>query len=564
MVWQIAEEDLASTRVLVEALGVSTTLARLLVNRGHADPARAQRYLNPRMSDLRRPDGEHEMSGFSVSVQRLVRAIEGGETIGLFGDYDVDGVTSAALLARVLRRSGGKVVLRVADREAGYGLSPETVRALHAEGARVLVTCDCGTSDHDAIAAAVALGVDVIVVDHHQVPDLSAGEPGWLALINPHQPRCRFPFKGLASVGVAFYLAAALRTALVARGRTAPDPREELDLVAIGTICDLAPLTDENRILVQAGLQRLRTAPRPGLAALAVVAGFELPTLRAADVGMRIGPRINAPGRLGSASLALELLLAPDAAEAHRLATAIEDVNTRRREVTQKVSDEARLHPGAGPGRSATIVFGDGWSHGVVGIVAARLVEETGRPSVVIGLDGDVGRGSARTVPGVDLYASLKEVSHLLQRFGGHAAAAGLTLSREALPAFVEAFEAVVARADRKDEGVPLSLDATVSLGTIDLPLVEELVRLEPCGVGNPEACLVSDPVTVERTRIVGGDHLQVTLRDGGAVRDGFAFRFAPRDPGAGARIAVAYVPEIDTWRGNRRLRLRLRDLRPH
>ncbi|MEO6951139.1 MAG: single-stranded-DNA-specific exonuclease RecJ [Polyangia bacterium] len=563
MVWQIAEEDLAATRVLVEALGVSTTLARLLVNRGHANPARAQRFLNPRMADLRRPDGEHEMSGFAVAVQRLVRAIETGEVIGLFGDYDVDGVTSAALLARVLRRSGGTVVMRVAEREAGYGLSPDTVRTLHGEGARVLVTCDCGTSDHDAIATAVELGVDVIVVDHHQVPDLSAGEPGWLALINPHQPRCHFPFKGLASVGVAFYLAAALRTALVARGRTAADPREELDLVAIGTICDLAPLTDENRILVHAGLQRLRTSPRPGLAALGVVAGFDLSTLRATDVGMRIGPRLNAPGRLGSASLALELLLAPDAKEAHRLAAAIEEVNTRRREITQRVSDEARLHPGAQPGRAATVVDGDGWSHGVVGIVAARLVEETGRPCIVIGFDGDVGRGSARTVPGINLYESLKEVAHLLTRFGGHAQAAGLTISREALPAFVEAFEAVVARAGRGEVGVPLSLDATVTLGSIDLPLVDELVRLEPCGVGNPEPCLVSDPVTVERTRIVGGDHLQVTLRDGGAVRDGFAFRFAARDPGAGSKVAVAYVPEIDTWRGNRRLRLRLRDLRP-
>ena len=559
--WQLAEEDLAATRVLMDALGVSDTFARMLVNRGHRDPKRAQRYLNPRIGDLRRPDGDHEMSGFSTAVERLVRALESDETIGLFGDYDVDGVTSAALLARTLRRAGGRVVVRVADREAGYGLSPDVVRTLHGEGARVLVTCDCGTSDHDAIATAVTLGVDVIVVDHHQVPDLSAGEPGWLALLNPHQSRCRFPFKGLASVGVAFYLAAALRTALVKRGRTAGDPREELDLVAVGTICDLAPLTDENRILVQAGLERLRKAPRPGFVALAQVAGVDLSTLRSGDVGMRIGPRLNAPGRLGSAALALELLLADTPAEALRLARAVEDVNTRRRDITLRVTEEAKQR--ADGSRAAVVVAGDGWSHGVVGIVAARLVDELGRPAIVIGFDGDVGRGSARTIPGVNLYAALKEASSHLDRFGGHAQAAGLTVSRANLPAFIDAFErAVTSMASAPT--VSLAYDASVSLGSIDLGFVEELVRLEPCGVGNPEPCLVSEPVMVERTRIVGGDHLQVTLRDGTIVRDGFAFRFGSRDPGSGARIGVAYVPEIDTWGGNRRLRLRLRDLRVH
>ena len=557
--WQLAEEDAPAADVLVRALGVSATFARLLVNRGIREPERAQRYLNPRMADLRRPDGEHEMSGFAVAVERLVGALERKETIGLFGDYDVDGVTSAALLARTLRRAGGRVVVRVAEREAGYGLSPGVVRALHVEGARVLVTCDCGTSDHDAIAEAVRLGLDVIVVDHHQVPDLTAGEPGWLALLNPHQARCRFPFKGLASVGVAFYLAAALRTALVKKNRPAPDPRDELDLVALGTICDLAPLTDENRILVQAGLERVRKAPRPGLVALAQVAELDLSTLRASDVGMRIGPRLNAPGRLGSAALALELLLAETPAEALRLAHAVEEVNTRRRDITQRVTEEARGL--ASRERATIVVHGDGWSHGVVGIVAARLVEELGRPAVVIGFDGDVGRGSARTIPGIDLYAALAASAMHLDRFGGHAQAAGLTVSRSKLAAFIDAFERAVTSAAVAPT-VSLALDATVSLSSIDLAFVEELVRLEPCGVGNPEPCLQSEPVLVERTRIVGGDHLQVTLRDGAIVRDGIAFRFGSRDPGAGARIGVAYVPEIDTWRGNRRLRLRLRDLR--
>ncbi len=560
--WRHAEPDAARAAVLVGALRVSPTFAQLLLNRGHADPERAARYLAPRLSALRSPDGEHAIHGFRLAVERLLAALERGETIGLFGDYDVDGVTSAALLARTLRRAGGRVAVRVAERDRGYGLSPEVVDELVAEGARVIVTCDCGTSDHAAIERARSLGVDAIVVDHHQVPDLSAGEPGWLALINPHQPRCRFPFKGLASVGVAFYLAASLRTALAKAGRPAPDPRDELDLAAIGTICDLAPLADENRILVHAGLQRLRERPRPGLVALARTAGFDLTTLRAGDVGMRIGPRLNAPGRLGSAALALELLLAEDEAEATRIAGEIEAVNQRRRTLTEEVAAAARIAAAAQRGRRTIVVAGDGWRHGVVGIVAARLVEELGRPAIVIGLDGDEGRGSARTIPGVDLYAALRRCAHTLVRFGGHAAAAGVTLRRDALPAFQEAFEAAVVAAVPRASGTPLALDAALPLSAIDLSLAEELARLEPCGVGNPEPCIMSGPLVVSRTRVVGGDHLQVTFRDGAVERDGIAFRFGARDPGAGAEVEAAYVPEIDTFRGNRRLRLRVRDLR--
>ncbi len=561
--WRCAPNDVEQARSLAAALGVSPTFAQLLVNRGHVETAAAQRFLQPRLGELRPPEGDAPIHGFRTAVDRLVRALGEGEVVGLFGDYDVDGVTSAALLARTLRRAGGKVAVRVAERESGYGLSPELVAELHQEGARVLVTCDCGTSDHAAIAEAARRGMDVIVVDHHQVPDLSAGEPGWLALINPHQPRCRFPFKGLASVGVAFYLAAALRTALVRIGRPAPDPREELDLVAIGTICDLAPLTDENRILVHAGLARLRSAPRPGLAALARIANFSLASLRTADVGMRIGPRLNAPGRLGSAALALELLLAEDGIEADRIALAIEEVNARRRDLTQKVTEAARSAAAACRDRASVVVAGDGWPHGVVGIVAARLVEELGKPAIVIGFDGDEGRGSARTVPGLNLYAAIAKGQAHLARFGGHAQAAGLTVRREGLQAFTEAFElAVVEAAKEAALGAPLTLDAELPLSEIDLALAEELARLEPCGVGNPEPCLMSGPIVLERSRVVGGDHLQVTFRDGGTIRDGIAFRFGSKDPGAGARIQAAYVPEIDTYRGTRRLRLRVRDLR--
>ena len=324
--WILAPCDRERAGVLGLALGVSPLCAQLLINRGVDSPELGRRYLAPRLADLRRPDGELPMSGFARAVERLERALTGGETIGVFGDYDVDGVTSCALLTSFLTGAGGRVVPRVARRDTGYGFSVDDVQAFHDAGCAVIVTCDLGTSDHEALAAARARGRDVIVVDHHQVPDR---EPDALALLNPHQPGCRFPFKGLASVGVAFYLAAALRTRLKARGQAElPDPRDLLDLVAVGTVADMAPLTDENRILVHCGLRRLFANQRPGIAALCALAGLPEGIRRTADIGLRLGPRLNAPGRLGAAQTSLDLLLAPDA---QRVRPAVTGTAYRRR-----------------------------------------------------------------------------------------------------------------------------------------------------------------------------------------------------------------------------------------
>src|SRR6185436_1114984 len=330
IVWQAPSIDESKAAALATAMRIRPLTARLLVARGIVDAEPASRFLEPRLADLRPPDG---MADLPRALDRLVAALAAGETIGVFGDYDVDGVTTAAVLASALRAFGGKVVARAASRHAGYGLGVDDVARFAADGCTVLVTGDCGTSDHDALAAARARGIDAIVIDHHELPE---GETAAYALVNSRRPDDAFPFKGLASCGVAFYLAAALRRRL----GSAFDPRDLLDLVALGTIADLVPLVAENRILVSAGLRRLSERKRPGLAALAVRAELETGRITAHDAAFRLPPRLNAAGRLGEAQLALDLLLAGEA-DAERLAGELDDQNTERQRVQGLVWKEA-------------------------------------------------------------------------------------------------------------------------------------------------------------------------------------------------------------------------------
>ena len=524
--------------------------ARLLVGRGIVGSEMVSKFLEPRLGDLRKPDG---MVDLPRAIDRLVAALAAGETIGVFGDYDVDGVTTAATLASALRAFGGKVVARAASRHAGYGLGVEDVARFAADGCRVLVTGDCGTSDHDALAEGRARGLDVIVIDHHELP---AGETPAYALINSRRPDDGFPFKGLASCGVAFYLAAALRTRLGASF----DPRDLLDLVALGTIADLVPLTDENRILVAAGLKVLSARKRPGLAALAVRAELTDGPITAHQVAFRLTPRLNAAGRLGEAQLALDLLLASPA-DAERLAEALDDQNTERQRIQELVWMEARAQAAEQADAAAVVVGAEGWHQGVVGIVAARLVDELGRPSVAIGFKNGEGRGSARTIPGVNLFEALTGCRAHLSRFGGHAGAAGMSLSFDRLEAFRAAF---VVEAGRQLAGRPpvtVEVDAEVALSDLDLPFAEELARLAPFGAANREPLFGLRGVTALTTRKVGKGHLQLTLDHAGATSEAIAFGFGDADPGPGALLDLVATAELDTFRGARRRRLRVTKL---
>jgi single-stranded-DNA-specific exonuclease len=547
--------DQQRVTALAAAIGVRRLTAAILLGRGFGDSARAARFLAPRLADLRHPDG---MADLERTLARLAGALAAGERIAIFGDYDVDGVTTAAVLATTLRALGGDVVARVASRRAGYGIGPDDVSRFAADGCRVLVTGDCGTSDLEALALARARGIDAIVIDHHQVP---SGETPAFALINPHRADDHFPFKGLASCGVAFYLAAALRTRLAVEGSRF-DPRDLLDLVALGTVADLVPLVDENRILVAAGLKVATARKRPGLRALATLAQIpEDGPINAEHISFRLAPRLNAAGRLGEAQLALDLLLAPDEVTAGRLAEELDERNRQRQQIQEQVWTQVLVACEPFETAAALVVGAEGWHPGVVGIIAAKLVEKFGRPAVVVGFTEGEGRGSARTIPGFNLYDALAVCAPHLSRFGGHAAAAGMSLSLAALEPFRRAF---VLEAERRlgfAERAPVVVDAVVELGELDLLAAEELERLAPFGAANAQPLFALAGVTTESTRLVGDKHLQITLRHRGATSDAIAFGMAAHDPGRGACIDVVAHAELDTFRGNRRARLRVRHL---
>jgi single-stranded-DNA-specific exonuclease len=553
------------------ALRVRPATARCLVARGVVEPSDAQGFIDPRLAALRPPSG---LAGLSLAVERIAKAVERGERIGVFGDYDVDGITTAALLTSFLRATGATVECAVARREAGYGFTREAVDDFVARGCSVVVTGDCGTSDLAALELASARGIEVIVVDHHTVPSASQAHPSF-SLVNPYRADSTFPFRGMASVGLAFYVAASVRTELRDRGyfrsRPEPDVRELLDLVALGTIADLVPLNAENRILTALGLRRLRRSDlrrtRPGIAALLDGAGVEPDKeIDARMIAWKIAPRINAPGRLGAAEPSLSLLLA-DADTAAERAQALEAANTQRRAVQDKVMDEALAMIGDNDPGAAIVIAGEGWPSGVVGIVAAKLVDRYQRPAFVIGIDREtgIGRGSARTCAGVNLYEALATAAPMLDRFGGHAAAAGFTIQRAAVPALVEALGGAVARLAEGSGPVTAGrdVDAEVKLGEVDERLAQELAGLGPFGQDNPAPLLVTRGARVTQVRRVGdGSHLKLTLEDDhSSVRSAIAFNLGDRPVEHGARLDLAFVPTISTWQGRRSAELEVADL---
>lgn len=566
--WTVRDVDPAAVGRLAGSLGVRPVTARCLAARGILDAAAARSYLQPRLGHLRRPGG---LAGLDTAVARLIRAVTGGERVGIFGDYDVDGVTTAALLASFLSSLGVSCLPRVARRDAGYGFGCADADAFASAGCTLIITGDCGTSDIDAIERAAERGADVIVVDHHTVPasDPSVPHPA-LALVNPFRADSTFPFRALASVGLAFYLMAALRTALREQGyfrqRDEPDLRELLDLVALGTVADLVPLRGENRILAATGLRQLALRKRPGIAALMDIAGVT--GERAVDeraIGWRLGPRLNAPGRMGDAAPALSLLLAKDPAEAAQWAERLEKANDERREAQERVMEEALHILGDGDPGPAVVVAGSGWPSGVTGIAAAKLVDRYQRPVFVIAVDEDtgLGRGSARTAGTLNLYDALAQCADRLVRFGGHAAAAGLTVRARDIGALREELWCAVEAQSRRGAAGGAMVDAEVVLGDVDEQLCRELGTLAPFGKENEQPVLGCRGMRVRESRRVGdGSHLRLEVEDqSGVVRWGIGFGLGELDPGSGATIDAAFVPTVSVWRGQTRVELEIRRL---
>jgi len=559
--WLLPETpDPAIVEQLRQTLHLPLPLCRLLATRGFVLPDDAKSYLRPRLDHLHEPDC---LADLDRAVERLVRALRDQETILVHGDYDVDGICSTTLMVRALRLLGGIVVPFIPRRLTdGYDLTEAGVRAARDAGATLVVTCDCGTSAHKPIADLQASGIDVIVTDHH----LPGGPlPPAYALLNPKRPGCPSPDKDLAAVGVAFKLALALTRAV---GGNENQIFGMLDLVALATIADIAPLRGENRVLVRYGLKLLNEASRPGIRAMIRAAGLDRKQLTAGRVGFVLAPRLNAAGRLGSALRGVELMLSGSDEEANPIARELEELNARRQEIDRATLERAReltLQLDL-PNTFGIVLAEQGWHPGVIGIVASRIVEEFGRPTVLIALDGSEGKGSGRSISSFNLHAGLAECRDLLLRFGGHHSAAGVTIAADRVADFAARFNAVAAAQLTEDDLVSeLRVDLEVPLDQVDSELETLLRYVEPCGIGNPSPLFIAHGVTVAaQPRVIGKDGVKVLLSQHGRELVAIGWGMAPRarDLEVGATIDVAYRVESDEWNGVSRLQARLADFR--
>ena len=559
-----ASADPDATRALASELHLPEALAALLVQRGLGSPELAKAFLRP---DLERLSDPNCWADMPVAVDLLVRAVRERKPILVHGDYDVDGQCAAAMLTRILRSAGGVVHAFVPHRiRDGYDFGPAGLAEAQRVGAGLIVTCDCGITAVDAVAAARAAGIDVIVTDHH-LP----GErlPPANAVLDPRRPDCPSEEKDLCGTGVAFKLAQALVGSL---GLSPNLPLHFLDYVALATIADVVPLTGENRILVRHGLKMLADSRWVGLRALVETAGLLGKPLRAGHVGFILAPRINAVGRIGDANDGLRLLLTEDPAEAAALARELETVNARRQELDQRIQDEAIeladkvLTPDCTD--RALVLAADGWHPGVIGIVASRLVERYGRPTFLICWDetGQVGRGSGRSIAGFDLHAALHRVGSHLEKYGGHRMAAGLTIRRDRYEAFRTAFIGVAGELLGPDDLAPAQrVDLEVPLGLMNEDLERLIRHLEPCGAGNPAPVFGVRNVRAVGARRVGTNHLRFTLDDGSGVLPAIGFRWADVVPEGWLTqpLDVAFRLERDEWQGRTTLQARVAALSP-
>ena len=501
--------------IAAERAGVSARLAGLLAGRGVRTAGDLAAWFGEPQDGLhdpmRLPDADR-------LLQRLQRARDAGERVQVFGDFDADGLTGLAILTLALRRFGVEVIPYVPSRlDEGHGLSLAALDSAQAVGATLIVTVDCGSTSHAEIEAATRRGLDVIVTDHHRVPEVM---PPAYAVVNPHRPDATYPDRRLAGSGVAFKIAQLLLAGLPG-GRDAA--LDLADLATIGTVADVAPIVGENRAIARLGLDRLRQRPRPGVAALLERARIDPSAVDLDTVSFALAPRLNAAGRMGEALEAARLLLADDPAEAGLHADMLEASNVARRDLTRTVVAEARAMVAASPGAAASVVHGP-WSVGIVGLVAARLVEDQGRPAVVGAELGELIRASCRSDGSLDLGATLEQCGDLFTRHGGHAGAAGFELPADRWEAFRGRFLELAAAAAPADPRVSIAIDLALPAREVDYALYRELARLAPCGPGNADACVAVLGLTVTRVRSANGGHSQLTLRRERDVLDGIAF----------------------------------------
>lgn len=563
--WKVNPANKELQVALARELDVLPLTAGLLINRGLVEADRASLFLRPDLAALHDPFLFEDMGR---AVERIIAAMRGKEKIVVYGDYDVDGVTSCSLVYLFMKECGIEIESYIPERQSeGYGLNIEAIKKLAAAGVKLLITVDCGSSNSEEIAFANTLGINVIVTDHHE---MSGTPPPAFALINPKSIGCAFPFSGLAGVGVAFNLVMALRTRLRSTGWFSsgePNLKKLLDIVAIGTVADMVPLVDENRIFVSFGLRELEATGRPGLKALKDVSRIRPGKCDASAVGYQLAPRINAAGRVSKASLAFRLLTTDDASEAVRLAETLNGENSSRQRLEEGILNEALTAIGTDVANKGIVLAKDNWHMGVIGIVASRLVDRFGRPVVMITVDRatGVGKGSARGIKSFDILKGLKTCEDLLERYGGHKAAAGITVKPGMIESFTERFMKYLNDMITDDDLVrEINIDAIVTLDDLNERAIDEITSMAPFGAANSEPLLAVREARIIETEVVGSKHLKFKLNHNGFSRSGIGFGLAAMHPMKGDGYALAFSPFFDEWQGSKHMKLRIRDVQAH
>ena len=535
--------------------GYAPLAAMVLAARGLENKEQADGYLDCNAALL----DPFLMTDMDLAAGRVGLAMARGEKIAVFGDYDVDGITSTCLLTDFLRRHGSDCISYIPGRlEEGYGLNPIALRQLHQEGVKLIITVDCGITAVAEAELCREYGIDLVITDHHECKDTL---PAAAAVVDPHRIDGGYPHKNLSGVGVAFKLAAALC------GSQEDVLAEYADMVCLGTVADVMPLQGENRVFVSRGLQSLRNTRRPGIAALMAECGCAPETVSASSIGFMLAPRINAAGRMGQIDLAVELFLTDDEEQAKTVARQLCELNRQRQAVESEIYSQAISMLPQGKAPDAIVLADESWHQGVVGIVASRIAEEYSCPTFLICLDGEHGKASSRSHGGFNLFSSLTTLSDLLESYGGHELAAGFTISRSNIPEFRRQISSLAAQFYCDDSPrTVLDIDCCIDPEMLTIRGIEALSVLEPCGNGCPKPLLMMKNLTIERIQLVGGGrHMRLRLRGGRTSINAIYFSASPESASVrqGDLVDVAFNPQINEFRGERSVQMNVLDIRP-
>ncbi|MDH4223969.1 MAG: single-stranded-DNA-specific exonuclease RecJ, partial [candidate division Zixibacteria bacterium] len=560
--WEFpSSSDQQRCKQLADELSLSPILGKILYNRGIVELEEARKFLNPDLNNLSDP---FELKDMEKGAARVLSALKENQKIMIFGDYDVDGITSASLMYLVLNKLGAQASYYLPNRlEEGYGLSEEGILEAERRKAELIISVDCGINAVNEVKFAQEKGIDCVITDHHEPSEII---PDAWAIINPKYKGKEYSGKDLSGVGVAFKFAQAIYRKL---GQDEKELEEHLDLVALGTAADIVPLIGENRILTRFGLSQVAKSSKPGLKSLIFISGLMGKEIGTGQVVFILAPRINAVGRLGDPEKAIKLLTTKDEKLASGIARILEEENRKRKDIDEETLEQAlklvREQVDL-ENDKAIVLASEGWHQGVIGIVASRIAERFYRPTIMISIDGEWGKGSARSIPGFHLFNALKECEDLLLKYGGHKYAAGLSISTQQIEFFKKRFIQVSSERLRKEDLIPrLSVDAEIELVEINNELISALELFAPFGPGNLRPVLVTrDLELVESPYVVGKNHLRLKVRKNGVVMDAIGFNFGDYAiPLTNKRYSIdlAFVLELNEWNGNSKIQMRIKDL---